>query len=830
VLQGVERARAMAIPKEDSSNLYARVAVALPVAGTFLYALPDRLASRARVGSRIMVPFRSRTVTGYIIGKERAGQELSVREVTEIVDTEPLFHEGLVPFFQWMADYYLHPIGRFIQSALPGGINARSFKTAMLTEKGEEILGLLPAHSEERRILSWIGENPGKRLRLSVQLADAFQKRGWVVVETRSRDRRIGPLKRLCVKPRMGVTLDFVLRGGAGPLGAKNEVELLELAFQGKEILLKDLTARFPNGPYLVSKWLRRNVLETHRTTVFRDPSGNIIPLSPQPGQLYEQQEKALSSILKPLGRGVFSAFLLYGVTGSGKTEVYFRAIEHCLGLGRQAILMFPEIALSIYMEGLFRARLSRRIAIYHSGLSEGERYDQWMRIVRGEADLVIGARSALFAPLPQLGLIIVDEEHDLSYKQEESPRYQARDAALVRGRMENALVILGSGTPSVQSYHNALTGKYILLTMPERIEKRPLPEVSVIDMKQVSKTKAKSEIVSCLMREALEQTLAEGNQAILFLNRRGFNRVHLCRSCGQAVRCPNCDVALIYHLRENDLSCHYCGYRKDPRPTCPHCGHDGLKAYGFGTERLERELKELFPGKNIARLDRDVIRRKGQTFEILKQFAQYEIDIMVGTQMITKGYDFPKVTLVGVIAADASLAFPDFRAAERTFQVLSQVAGRAGRGDQKGRVIVQTFNPDHYAVTSARDHDYRGFFEKERELREQLGYPPFSYLACLRLQGNNKNETTEKTQLLAWEMGRITQKWPKRGKEIQILGPVEAPLAKLRGKHRWQIFVKCKRRVLLHLFLKEVTALSEKILRATGVKLIIDVDPYQML
>jgi primosomal protein N' (replication factor Y) len=826
----VERSRAMANTEEDCTKLYARVALVLPVSETFLYAIPDRLASIARVGSRVIVPFRNRTVTGYIIAKEPAGQQLRVKEIAETVDPEPLFHEGLVPFFQWMADYYLHPIGRLIESALPGGLNAKSFKTAMVTEKGKEILGLLPVHSEERKRLSWIAENPGKRLPFPVQMADAFQRRGWVVVETKTRDQRIGPLKRLCVRPRTGLSLDFVLRGGAGPLGAKNEVELLEQAFQRQEILLKDLTARFSNGPYLVKKWIKRSVLETHSTTVFRDPAGNIVSPSPQPRQLYEQQEKALSSIVKPLGRRAFSAFLLHGVTGSGKTEVYFRAIEHCLHLGRQAILMFPEIALSIYMEGLFRARLSQRIAVYHSGLSEGERYDQWMRIVRGEVDLVLGARSALFVPLPHLGLIIVDEEHDLSYKQEESPRYQARDAALVRGRMENALVILGSGTPSVQSYHNALTGKYILLSMPERIEKRPLPEVSVIDMKQVSETKPKSESVSSMMREALEETLAQGNQAILFLNRRGFNRVHLCRSCGQAVRCPNCDVALIYHLRENDLACHYCGYRKDPHPTCPNCGHEGLRAYGFGTERLERELKELFPGKNVARLDRDVIRRKGETFQLLKQFAQQEIDILVGTQMITKGYDFPKVTLVGVIAADFSLSFPDFRAAERTFQILSQVAGRAGRGDQKGRVIVQTFNPDHYAVTTARDHDYQGFFERERELREQLGYPPFSYLACLRLQGNNKNETAEMTQLLAREMERIVQRWPKRGKEIQILGPVEAPLAKLRGKYRRQIFVKCKGRGLLHFFLKEVTSASEKLLRTTGVKLIIDVDPYQML
>jgi primosomal protein N' (replication factor Y) len=820
----------MAIPKDNSAKWHARVAVALPVAETFLYAVPDLLASKASVGSRVAVPFRRRTLTGYIIAKEPADPEMDLKEVIEILDGEPLFHEPLVPFFQWMADYYLHPIGRLIQSALPGGLNTSSFKTATITEKGKEILGLLPVHSEERKMLSWIAENPGKRLRWPVETADALQRRGWAVVESQTRDRHVGPLRRLCVRPGTGVSLDFVLRGGAGPVGANNEVEFLTHVFQAKEILLKDLPARFSNGPYLAKKWIKRSVLETYHTTVLRDPAGNIVFPTSQPLELYEQQLKALNSVAKPLDRGAYSAFLLHGVTGSGKTEVYFRAIEHCVRLGRQAILMLPEIALSVYMEGLFRARLGQRIAVYHSGLSEGERYDQWMRMLRGEADLVIGARSALFAPFPKLGLIIVDEEHDLSYKQEESPRYQARDAALVRGRMENAPVILGSGTPSVQSYHNAQTGKYMRLSMPERIEKRPLPEVSIIDMKTISGAKPKSEIISHVLREALEQTMAQGNQALLFLNRRGFNRVYLCRSCGQAVRCPNCDLALIYHLRENTLACHYCGYRKEPQSTCPDCGHDGLKAYGFGTERLEGEIKELCPGKNIARLDRDVIRRKTHAFQLLRQFAHREIDVLVGTQMITKGYDFPNVTLVGVISADFSLAFPDFRAAERTFQILSQVAGRAGRGDQKGRVIIQTFNPDHYAVTTARDHDYQGFFEKERELREQLGYPPFSYLACLRLQGNSKNKTAELTQLLARNMASITRKWPKRGKEIQVLGPVEAPLAKLRGKYRWQVFVKCKGRALLHLFLKEVMAVSEKTLRATGVKLVVDVDPYQMM
>lgn len=498
--------------------------------------------------------------------------------------------------------------------------------------------------------------------------------------------------------------------------------------------------------------------------------------------------------------------------------------------MGRKTILMVPEIALAIYMEGLFRSRLGDRVAIYHSGLSAGERYDEWMRMVRGEIDLVIGARSALFAPVPHLGLIIVDEEHDYSYKQEEGARHQARDAAVVRGKTGQALVILGSGTPSIQSFHNASKKRYHLLTMPERIEKRPLPKVQVVDMKEAVGTGNQNGILSPMLKEALDENLTAKRQAILFLNRRGFNRVSLCRYCGESLKCYNCDLSLIYHFKDNCLSCHYCGFHASPRETCPSCGKKGVTSYGFGTERLEQELKTLYPERHITRMDRDSIRRKGQIFKILKQFVEQKIDILVGTQMITKGYDFPNVTLVGVIAADLSLAFPDFRASERTFQLLSQVAGRAGRGDHAGRVIVQTFNPEHYAISTARNHDYQSFYKGEKELREQLGYPPFSYLASLRFQGNNQRKTVKMAEVMGQRILGILKNWPKRGKDIQVLGPAEAPLAKLRGKYRWQILLKGKGSGVLHYLLREVEGFSRGILRGTGVSMIIDVDPYQML
>ena len=806
------------------------IAVALPVSKTFHYLVPAHLAPRAEVGCRVLLPFRNRRVTGYILGNRSAEHEEGLKEILDILDPEPLFHEGLVPFFQWMADYYRYPIGRFIQSALPGGLNVSPFKTGRLTERGLRALNLLPLRSEEGRHLTWVKENPGKRFPFPIHMAYFFQKKGWLIIESRMKKRRVGPLKRKFVRAKEGIDLKSVLRERAGKTGAKNEFEFLETLFNTDGILLKELSSKFSNGLYLANKWIKKGIMESYSVPVFRALAGEIMFSSPAPYRLYDQQEEVLNVIQKRLNKRSFSTCLLHGVTGSGKTEVYYRAAEHAARLGRQTILMVPEIALAVYMEGVFRARLGNRIAVFHSGLGQGERYDQWMRMVRGEVDLVIGARSALFAPFPRLGLIIVDEEHDSSYKQEKAPRYQARDAAVVRGKTEKALVILGSGTPSIQSFHNAVTGRYQLLCMPDRIEKRPLPDVQVVDMKTIPEDMKKNGIISPKLKEALDRSLAEGKQAILFLNRRGFNRAYLCRFCGQSVRCPNCELALIYHLKENRLACHYCGFHLVPQNICPSCGRKGMRAYGFGTEKLEQELKEIYPDRRIARMDRDTTRRKGHIFQILKKFSDHKIDILTGTQMITKGYDFPNVTLVGVIAADFSLGFPDFRAGERTFQILSQVAGRTGRGESGGRVIVQTFNPGHYAITSAKDHDYQSFFQKEKELRKQLGYPPFSYLACLRLQGNNKRVTADMAQQVGKEIKGILGKWPKRGKEIQVLGPAEAPLAKLKGKYRWQILVKSKRAELLHYFLEKVEMVSGRMLRSRGVSLIIDVDPYQML
>ena len=806
------------------------MAVTLPVKGAFSYAVPKHLVSRAQVGCRVLVPFKNRKVTGYILEKMPRASHEGLKQVLEVLDNEPLFHEQQTPLFEWIANYYVHPIGQVIRSALPGGLDPSTFKTARLTEKGLTLLATQALPSEEKDLLTWIKEHPGKRLARPLQRISYFQKKGWLIIEERTSPRRAGPLMRKFVRPKDNIDPHWALSNGAGSSRAKNESEFLEAVFGAGSMLASELTGRFSNGSYLVEKWVKKGVLVTYSEPVYRNPAGEIILPNPIPHKLFKQQQRAIDHINACLDKAAFSSCLLYGVTSSGKTEVYHRAVEHVIGLGRQAILMAPEISLAMYLEGLFRSRLGDGIAIYHSRLSQGERYDQWIRMVRGKVDLVIGARSALFAPLPRLGLIIVDEEHDPAYKQENSPRYQARDTALVRAKMEKAFVILGSGTPSVQSFHNSTVGRHHLLSMPERAEKRPLPDVEVVDMKALEDKKVKSPILSPRLIEALDRNLMAGNQTILFLNRRGFHRLYLCRSCGQSIRCPNCDVALTHHRKGNRLQCHYCGFYSGVQSKCSSCGKEGLKAYGFGTEKLEHDLKELFPQARMARMDADSTRKKGKALQILKRFSGHGIDILTGTQMITKGYHFPGVTLVGVIAADLSLGFPDFRAGERTFQILSQVAGRSGRGKEKGRVIIQTYNPSHYAIHTAVKHDYLSFFKKDMELREQLSYPPFSHLACLKLKGNNRGQTGEGARHLSRKMKDVLDGWPKRGKEIQVMGPVEAPISRLKGKYRWQILVKSKSVSLLNHFLTQVDVISRVILKSKGVHLRTDVDPYQMV
>jgi len=805
-----------------------KIAVCAPVWGTYTYRVPPSSAARAEVGRRVLVPFGNRTVTGFILSEDGNESGMELKEIQRIFDEPPLFGSAMVPLFEWMADYYVHPPGQVIESVLPAGLNVNPFRCAVLTKEGERALKRLPLEDPARETLGWIGGNPGAKLPWSAKQVDPLVRKGWVSLGT---GRRSGRARRLlqrfvCVKDCAG--LEAAAAVCARSARAANEQEFLRIFLGRGDAALSRICALFPNGDYLVRKWVRKGVLETFTAPVFRSPGGGTALVPAGPFALNEDQKAVLAWLEASIESGVFAPALLYGVTGSGKTEVYVRAAEKAISLGRQVIVMVPEIALAAYLEGVFRLRLGDRVAVYHSGLSRGERFDAWLQMSAGEVDLVIGARSALFAPVPRLGLIIVDEEHDAAYKQDDRVRYQARDTAVMRAKMEQATVLLGSGTPSVQSFRNACGGRYRMLSMPERVEKRALPRVEMVDMTRSSASDPAGAMLSRELREALKATLEEESQAILFLNRRGFHRLHVCSACGRSLRCPHCDVALTHHLGGRELRCHYCGFTGPVPQTCPECGRDAIKTYGFGTQKLELELRSLFPSARVARMDTDNTRAKGVSFEILKQFKEQAIDILVGTQMVTKGYDFPRVTLVGVIAADLLLNFPDFRAAERTFQVLSQVAGRAGRGDRPGKVIIQAFNVGHYALQAAMAHDFKGFFEREAALRSGLGYPPFAHLVCIRVQGKDRAKTLACAEELGVGFRRMLSGIAGRKEAVQVMGPVEAPIARIKDRYRWQILLKGRKIAALKHLLE---SMGEAVRTPpAGVQVAVDVDPYQML
>ena len=536
-------------------------------------------------------------------------------------------------------------------------------------------------------------------------------------------------------------------------------------------------------------------------------------------------QAGVMKDLSASLGSGKFEVVLLQGITASGKTEIYLRLIAECLGRGRDALMLVPEIALTPGMQSQFIARFGSRVALLHSGLGARERHDAWWRASLGEANVVLGTRSAVFAPLANLGLVIVDEEHDPSYKQQETPRYHGRDAAVVRARLAQALAVLGSATPSLESAHNARTGKYRIRTLEERIGGRPLARVEIVDMRQEFRETFTQVPISRRLKEEINTQLQTGSQTMILLNRRGYSWFVLCRSCGQTQRCVNCSISLTYHRREHQMICHYCGYTAKVLARCPTCDSEHLHYVGEGTEKLEDKIAELFPGARVTRLDRDVARRQGQFANTLSDFRAGKIDILVGTQLIAKGHDFPGVTLVGVVSVDAGLSMPDFRAAERTFQLLTQAAGRAGRGDMPGRVLVQTFYPEHYAVRMAAEQNYEVFFTKEMRFRRLMHYPPWTALANIIAQ----HQDLVRAAGVARQVKEFLDISEKATQGLKVLGPSPAPLARIEGRYRIQCLVKASSRAKLNELLHRLVDHCEQ----RGVAphdLMIDMDPVNLM
>lgn len=749
-------------PSADSlPGALVEVAVALPVFDTFTYFDP-RPGMRPPVGAQVIVPFGPRRVTGIVVGYAETAP-VALKPIDEVVEEAPVLDAEMLELCRWAARYYLAPLGEVLRAALPGSERAATARRARITVAGRQLL---------------------KR--------EANGEYGFDSIRLAEEDRAL--LRRLAARP-LSVRGIGKQPGEAARVGRLEEQGLVQI---GDEVRAK---AGGATG------------LGAEATIDASEAAGPA---------LNEHQRAALETLTGALAGG-YAPFVLQGITGSGKTEVYLRLIAEARRAGKGALVLVPEIALTPQLAARFRARFGDDVAVLHSALAPADRRAAWRRLRAGEVGIALGARSAVFAPVRALAVIVVDEEHDSSFKQEEGLRYNARDLALVRAQRTEAVAVLGSATPSLESYRNVLLGRYRRLLLPTRANptaaERPLPPVEIIDMRR--HPPGPDGLLSPPLAEALARTLAAGEQSILFLNRRGFATFILCRACGHVLRCDDCAVSMTYHRGRDRLVCHYCGRIARQPARCPACEQPALEGLGTGTERVESVVRERFPDARVARLDRDTAdadRRRGLE-RLLAQVHAREIDILVGTQMVTKGHDFTGVTLVGVLQPDQGMHLPDFRAAERTFQLLEQVAGRAGRAERPGRVLVQTYSADHPAIQALGRHDYEGFVRGELSRREEAQYPPFSRMICLRVDGPEESAVRAAAQAAA-------AKARQAGPGVRVLGPAEAPIARLRGRTRWQVWLSGRDRAPV----SQAAALAARAQLPRDVRLVVDVDPQSVL
>ena len=803
------------------------VAAALPVYQTFTYSLPDGLIGLATPGMRVLVPFGRRRVTGYVLGFHRPPQQIEIKSVLDLLDDTTLFPETMVPFFRWIADYYIHPIGEVIKCALPGGLNSYDFATMSITDAGRRALQTKTSEIEAQ-VLKLV-EHGNRRLtdigsalkgRVPYAVFDTLKKRGWVSIGRELRGDRIRPRNEVFVAPAPAAP-------DPGPLAGQRK-KIWECVTAVGDISIRNLQTDLRTTRTTINAMVESGYLSLSSRPVYRDPFGDAV--SPDiPLVLNSDQHAVVNKVTDCLGQG-FAAFLLAGVTGSGKTEVYLQLAAAVIGRGYPVLILIPEIALISQIERRFRARFGERVAVLHSGLTAGQRYDQWLRIRRGEVQIAIGARSAVFAPFQRIGLIVVDEEHDTSYKQEGSLRYNACDLAVVRAKLDKGVVLLGSATPSIQSSYNASQKKYVELTLGKRVEERSLPEITVVDLRKTRDLRGSGRFITAELHQAMTDSLTRGEQVLLFLNRRGFASFPVCRDCGESIKCKNCDISLTLHRQANAFKCHYCGFMRPATTVCDKCGSAHIKNLGLGTEKVESFVAELFPAARVARMDRDTTSRRGSIVRILKDLRHRRIDILIGTQMVAKGHDFPLITLVGILCADLSMSFPDFRAGERTFQLLAQVAGRAGRGDKPGKVILQTYNPEHFSIQAAQNQDFREFYRQEIVFRRALKYPPFSRIIQLKIAGRDKRQTETLARSLGEACRRLGQQDDVLRKSVEVMGPIEAALARIAGKYRWQILLKGQRAGTLHRFVWRVMTENPALFNRRGVTVAVDVDPFFMM
>ncbi len=785
------------------------------------------------MGARVLVPFGRRTLTGYAVGfPARLDPKYDLKaddlkSVLELIDEEPLITDEILELTRWSAEYYAASWGEMLKASLPAGINASVDQVVSITSKGRlELVNNSSAKSKKVQLLSRLASDGDIDLKtLIVDFGESTAKRavrelansGLASIRFETATPTVKAKRRKAVKLIAEPPDDTPL--------TEPQIRILEaLKSNSDSVAFTDLLELANVGASPINTLAKRGIVEVFVQEVERDPlAGAELPNSLDL-KLNAEQSFVLSEISNAVRHGEYKAFLLHGVTGSGKTEVYIRAMQQALALDKGSLMLVPEIALTPIFSRRLRAAFGDQVAILHSSLSPGERYDEWRRIRSGKARIVIGTRSAIFAPIANIGLIVIDEEHDSSYRQNESPFYSARDLAVMRANRANAAIVLGSATPSLESFHNAKAGKYQYLQLQHRIGGRPMAEAETIDMREVFKRAGKDVVISQQLIDAIRETHAKGEQSIVLLNRRGFSSFVLCRSCGETLRCINCDITLTYHRRENKITCHYCNYSTPTPKVCPFCESEFLYFVGQGTEQIETILEKHFPDLRIARIDRDTMKRKGEIDRLLLAFDRGDIDMLVGTQMLAKGHDFHNVTLVGVISVDAGLGMPDFRSAERTFQLLTQVAGRAGRGDLPGRVLIQTYHPEHYALRYAVEQNYERFYDHEIRFRERMSYPPVVSLASVLIRHPDLETAQKQAAILKQALDHANA-----DKSVRIIGPALASISRLKNEYRLQIILRSQSRKQLRKTLD--TALDQApVLGGDLRRYNVEIDPLNLL
>jgi primosomal protein N' (replication factor Y) len=801
----------------DKNGMFAVVTLPLPLSQSYLYSVPEEIRLDVSIGIPVFVPFGKRHLTGYITGFSKECP-VGVKPIQEIVDSEPVFSQKLLQLFSWVSRYYLTPLGLVIKTSIPSRL---SIKEKILVHAYREHEEKLKNRPSDLKLYRELMKRPLSKRYLFKKfplLRNAYEhllKKGFIYEET------------VTVTPpvkfeQMGVkTLKPFNQETFNSLEktAPTQAKIYRfLSKNHKDVKKSDIYSQFGNVLSSLRSLEKKKLI-----TFYRIPYTQEIPYlkksKKKKPKLTKSQKSAFDRIKDAIKDNRYETFLIFGITGSGKTEVYLRATEEVLENGKSVIVLVPEIALTTQTIETFRSRFGDTAVIYHSRLGEKERIEVWKGIKNGKYRVIIGARFAIFAPAVDLGAVIVDEEHESTYKQTgKEPFYSARDIAVTRSRIENGVCILGSATPSLESFHNCTVGKYTLLELPERIDEKILPPVTIVDMR-----KEENRILSNLLVEKMKERIRKDEQTILFINRRGFSNYLVCRDCGFSPHCPFCDLTLTYHRINKTMKCHYCNYEETAPRLCPKCGSADFFYAGMGTQRIEQYLENLFPKLKVLRMDLDSMKRKWAHAKTFFQFREGEADLLLGTQMVAKGFDLPKVTLVGVISGDTVLNFPDFRAQERTFQLLTQVAGRTGRGILGGEVVIQTFAPDHYAIRESQLHNYRGFYDKEISIRKDLNYPPFSRLARIVLSSQDKKIALQRAEKLT----RIIRASVKNHSfPIEILGPAPCPLSKLKGKFRFHILLKSKKPFVIQRVLAPLREKhSEK-----GLRISYDFDPLDMM